>query len=153
MLRRASDGTNEVISQILWGSAVLGLCSLLHVALLVLAIRLLQHMAQWNRPANTTLRAGVLLGGALALIVFSHSAQVWIWAVSFVLIGALPDLAGAIYFALVTYTTLGYGDVTLAADVRIYAAMAAVSGLLSFGLSTAFVVSLFAKLLPADHAP
>ena len=51
---------------------------------------------------------------------------------------------------LVTYTTVGYGDVIVGPDYRLFAAMAAVTGLLNFGLSTAFLVGLFGRLLPDD---
>jgi hypothetical protein len=53
----------------------------------------------------------------------------------------------AIYFALSTYTTLGYGDVILGREHRTFAAMAAVTGLLNIGLSTAFLVGMFSKML------
>lgn len=76
-----------------------------------------------------------------------RSVQVWIWAIVFVMAGTLPDLAEAIYFSLVTYTTLGYGDVVVGSGVRIFGAMAAVTGLLNFGFSTAFLVGLFARLM------
>jgi len=62
----------------------------------------------------------------------------------------LPDFSDALYFLLITYTTVGYGDVTVGPDYTLYAAMAAVTGLLNFGLSTAFLVGLFTRLLPAE---
>ena len=78
--------------------------------------------------------------------------QIWIWATSLVALGALPDIGEAIYFALVTYTTLGYGDVTVGDAFRVFAAMASETGLLSFGLSTALLVKLVGKLLDDDSA-
>jgi hypothetical protein len=73
---------------------------------------------------------------------------VWLWAVSFIAFGAFSDPGIAVYFALVTYTTLGYGDIVLAENIRLYGAFASVTGLLGFGLSTAFLVAVFGKLLP-----
>ena len=67
---------------------------------------------------------------------------------SFIAFGAFGDPATAVYFSLVTYTTLGYGDIVLAENIRLYGALASVTGLLAFGLSTAFLVAVFAKLLP-----
>ena len=69
-----------------------------------------------------------------------HTIQVWLWAVAFVWGGALPTLSDAVYFSIVTYTTLGYGDITIGPESRIFGAMSAVTGLLNFGLSTAFLV-------------
>ena len=96
------------------------------------------------------IRSGILIAVTLAALVLAHTIQVWIWAISFVALSALPNLADAIYFSLVSYTTLGYGDITVSDGFRVFAAMTAVTGLLNFGLSTAFLVGLFARLLPSD---
>lgn len=65
---------------------------------------------------------------------------VWIWALAFHLLGLFTTLEGAVYFALVTFTTLGYGDVLLPMEWRILGGMAAANGLLNFGLLTALLV-------------
>lgn len=83
------------------------------------------------------------------LLLFSHTAQVYIWALIFWWSGALQGAEAPIYFALVTYTTLGYGDVTLGDNFRIMGAMASVCGVLMFGLTTAFLVGALARLLRA----
>lgn len=84
---------------------------------------------------------------AFVAIAFSHLIQVCIWAASFMVLTALPNLGDAVYFSIVTYTTVGYGDVTVARDFRNFAAMASVTGLLIFGLSTAFLVAMFTRML------
>lgn len=137
-----------MISQIIWGGLMLSLCTLIHISLLTTAIMLLRHLSSRVEHLMASVRIITILGGALLLIVLSHTLQVWIWALSFVLLGAIPEFSKAVYFSLVTYTTLGYGDVILSDNVRLYAAMAAVTGLLNFGLSTAFLVGVFSKLLP-----
>ena len=59
----------------------------------------------------------------------------------------LQDWNSAVYFSLVSYTSLGYGDVVLGPGARIFGAFSSVTGLLSFGLSTAFLVALMTRLL------
>ena len=135
-------------AQIFWGSMMLGLCSVLHFGFIIAVIKILMHLGKSFSDRNFAIRVGILLGSAFAAIVLSHTVQIWLWALSFIILGAIPDIDKSIYFALVTYTTLGYGDVTLGDDLRLYAAMAAVTGLLNFGLSTAFLVGVFGKLLP-----
>lgn len=141
----------SLIMQIVWGTVVLSVCSLIHLAVLAWAVGLLLRLSKYTKQHHISLRWGIMFGLAFGLVVFAHTIQVWIWAGSFVYMGMLPKLASAIYFALVTYTTVGYGDVTVGDGFRVYAAMAAVTGLLNFGLSTAFLVGLFAKLLPDDE--
>ena len=136
--------------QIILGSLMLGLCSAIHLGILICVIRLLQSFGKIFEVKSNGSRWSLMMVMAFAAIVLAHTIQIWLWAVSFMLLSALPNIADAIYFSLVTYTTLGYGDVTVDIGLRIYAAMAAVTGLLNFGLSTAFLVGLFARLLSSE---
>lgn len=135
-----------LFAQILLGSILLGACSLIHISLIAVAVRCLKYVGEGFRNGWAS-HWIVLASAGFATVVLAHTIQVWIWAFAFVFLGALPDISEAIYFSLVTYTTLGYGDVTLTQDFRIFAAMAAVTGLLNFGLSTAFLVALVTRLL------
>ncbi len=134
--------------QMVWGTVLLGICMFLHVAFLVIDIRLLKSLNRKLWASGPLFSTAVLLGVAIIIIVISHSVQVWLWALSFIAFGAFTDPGTSVYFALVTYTTLGYGDIVLAENIRLYAAFASVTGLLGFGLSTAFLVAVFSKLLP-----
>lgn len=133
--------------QILLGSGILGLCSAVDILVLILTVKALRRIGERFHRHSSETHWGSLMAVAFAAVVFAHTVQVWIWAVSFVLLGALPNFSDAIYFSIVTYTTLGYGDVTVAYDYRMFAAMAAMTGLLNFGLSTAFLVGLLTRLL------
>ena len=66
--------------------------------------------------------------------------DVWLWAFAFQYLGVFPDLEHAVYFALVSFTTLGYGDLLLPTEWRILGGMAAANGLLNIGLMTAFMI-------------
>ena len=68
------------------------------------------------------------------------TAAVWIWATAFYWMGLFPSLEQALYFALTSFTSLGYGDVLLPKDWQLLGGMAAANGLLNFGLLTAFFV-------------
>ena len=139
----------DVFTQLLFGSFCLGLSSIIHIAVLLAAISVLR-LIHYHVGENQFLKPALLLATALAAVVFGHTVQVWLWAAAFMINGALPTLADAIYFSLVTYTTVGYVDVTVGPETRIFGAMAAVTGVLNFGLSTAFLVRLIAKRWPND---
>jgi len=53
-----------------------------------------------------------------------------------VLLGALQTYNDAFYFLPVTFATLGYGDIVLAPDYRIFGALGATCGSLMLGWST-----------------
>lgn len=140
----------SIFTQIFLGSVVLGVCSLIHILILVWSTSLIKILHPRLTHYSPRIRLSLLLGKAFGFVVMSHSIQVWIWALSFMAFSAIPALGNAVYFSLVTYTALGYGDITLDEGFRIYAAMGAVTGLLNFGLSTAFLVGLFGRLLPRE---
>lgn len=82
------------------------------------------------------------------LLLGLHIVEVTIWAV--VYLAALPasdmwTLEKALYFSLVTFTTLGYGDITLSADWRVLSGIEALNGILLVGWSTAMLFTVLQK--------
>ncbi len=134
--------------QLIWGTIVLSACAILHVALLSGMIGILERLGAWARKHSRMLRTAVVTGAAFGMIVFSHTVQVWLWAHVLVWMGAFEYLTDSLYFSLVTYTTVGYGDLVLPVEFRIFGAFGGVTGILCFGISTAFLVSLISRLLP-----
>lgn len=134
--------------QMIWGTVMLATCLLLHVGFLIADIKLLKWLNGKLWASGPLFSTIVLLGAAVCIIVLSHTVQVWLWAITFIAFGAFNEPATAVYFALVTYTTLGYGDIVLAENIRLYGALASATGFLGFGLSIAFLVAVFSKLLP-----
>jgi hypothetical protein len=92
-------------------------------------------MREPHRPKLVALMVGVSLW-VLGVI----TAGIWIWAGAFYALGIFQTLEEAVYFAMVTFTTLGFGDVLLPMEWRLLAGMAAANGLLNFGLLTALLV-------------
>jgi hypothetical protein len=90
-----------------------------------------------HRFANT----GLIIISVLYILLV-QTLLVWLWALVFVLIGAFSDVEPALYFSLVTFTTVGYGDVTLSPDWRLLSGLTAANGFISFGWSTAYMVEL-----------
>lgn len=89
-------------------------------------------------PHRPKLIAVIMLASLWVLAMVTM--DVWLWAVIFEVLGVFPDLEHSVYFALVSFTTLGYGDLLLPQDWRILGGLAAANGLLNIGLMTAFLV-------------
>ncbi|MEZ5885806.1 MAG: potassium channel family protein [Paracoccaceae bacterium] len=62
---------------------------------------------------------------------------VWLWALTFYALELFPGLEPCVYFALVSFTTLGYGDVLLPHEWRLLGGMTAANGFLNFGILVA----------------
>ena len=80
------------------------------------------------------------LGIAGLWILLVLTSSVWGWAALYVALGLFDSLEPALYFSIVSFTTVGYGDVVLEPGWRLLAGMTATHGLLTFGLFTAFLV-------------
>ena len=132
--------------QIILGSTLLVICLLIHLGVQVWVARKLRYYKdKFYRPSGRTVF--LTCSAVVIVLLFSHTVQLYIWALSLWLLGALPGNEEPIYFSLVTYTTVGYGDVTLGPSFRIFGAMASVTGILAFGLTTAFLVGLFPNVI------
>lgn len=68
------------------------------------------------------------------------TASVWIWALALHFLHIFVTFEASVYFSLVVFTTLGYGDVLLPVEWRLLGGLAASNGLLMFGLLTAMLV-------------
>jgi len=67
-----------------------------------------------------------------------------IWGFTYYLLPGITefeDLEKAIYFSLVTFTTLGYGEITISSDNRILSGIEAMNGVLLLGWTTAMMFS------------
>ena len=139
------------LTQIFWGSAVLALCCLIHVTAIALGVGLLARTAKIIDSKYRKTKVAILLTEATGVLVAAHTVQVWLWALMLFLFGVLANFYDAVYFSLVTYTTVGYGDIVLPEGFRIFGAFAGVAGLLVFGLSTAFLGALLVRVLSESH--
>jgi hypothetical protein len=80
-----------------------------------------------------------------------HTLEIWAYAALYLLLQATPTFEGALYFSTVTYATIGYGDLTLGQQWRILGAIEGANGVILLGWSTAFFVSVVARLGALEH--
>lgn len=139
-----------MIWQLFLGSLVLFVCSFLGLAVLLFTISRLRSLHARHDESGFKLHMVVIPSLIFITIIGVHTLQVWVWAVSLYIFGALPTMIDSVYFAVSTYTTVGYGDIILSPDMRLFGSMASVNGMVSFGISTAFLVSIMSKIFP-DH--
>ncbi|MEM8654170.1 MAG: potassium channel family protein [Pseudomonadota bacterium] len=140
-------------AQITLGSALITLCALIHIAVIAVLVPMLTRAAQRLHPYQPRWRTLMLVSLGVVLLLGAHTIQVWSWALAFYAMGAFDDFPTSFYFATATYTTLGYGDLILSDGLRIFGTFAAITGLLTFGLSTALLMGMITRLLPSLNRP
>jgi hypothetical protein len=81
----------------------------------------------------------------LLWIMLAHLIEISVWAGVFIWFDALKTAEEAIYFSLVCFTTLGFGELVLAQDWRLLSAFCGANGFLLFSLSAAFLFEYLAR--------
>ncbi|MCF6224103.1 MAG: potassium channel family protein [Flavobacteriaceae bacterium] len=87
--------------------------------------------------------AKLLISTAFFLLLL-HFIQSGVWAFTYYILPNITEFETfekAMYFSLVTFTTLGYGDITISSTNRMLAGFEAINGILLIGWSTAFMFS------------
>ena len=78
-------------------------------------------------------------------LILIHLLEIGIWALFFLWQECLPDAEASFYFSGVTYATLGYGDLLLPNEWRMFGPLEALTGTLMCGLSIAFFFAVLSR--------
>lgn len=112
----------------------------------------------WLRARGHRFRAhesAIGQGAVIVLVVLglmaTHTVEIWLYAAVYRMLGALPDFETALYFSTTSFTTLGYGDIVLAEGWRLLGSIEGANGLLLFGWSTAFLLSVVSRMRGVEH--
>lgn len=87
-------------------------------------------------------RALVGITSTVVVLISLHAVQIAVWAFAYRQLlpdGELPSFEAALYFSFVTFTTLGYGDITLSEGWRLLSGIQALNGILLVGWTTAYL--------------
>lgn len=131
-----------MIKALFVGSVVIVITMLAAAWLFEIAGRALRRVDVLLRRKSRAVQTLAVLVIALFWILLVLTLSIWSWAGVYLYIGLFDQLETALYFALVSFTTVGYGDVVIGQNWRLLAGMTATNGLLVFGLFTAFLVEI-----------
>lgn len=114
---------------------------LIHALALVAIIYFIRRQLRLRRTGIRFWQDVTIVSAATLLAGLAHLAEIFLWAVVFVLCGEFSQLAPAVYNSAMLYTTLGYGDVTMSSSWKMLGPFEAADGMLMFGVSIAIVIS------------
>jgi len=109
------------------------------------------HDGHWRRG-----RTAWSLASTGVMLMALHLLEALAWATAFFLLPGETNLKSfeeAVYFSIVTFTTLGYGDITLVPQWRLLSGIEAVNGILLAGWSTALLFSVVQRSWRMGHPP
>lgn len=138
-----------MIGQLAISTAMVLLTVAIHGAGLLVLSRMLRIEQREERAEHISAVSpkGIAFTFAVVLGLFAiHGIEIWLYAALYLAAGALPDLQTSVYFSTITYGTVGYDDAGLSRAWQLVAAIEGVNGVLLLGWSTAFFVSLIARM-------
>ena len=91
-------------------------------------------------------RQSLLLLGVVFGLFAAHTVEIWSYALLYRAMGEFATFEEALYFSASTFTTVGFGDVVIEGHWRLVAAIESANGFLLIGWSTAFLISVTARM-------
>ena len=134
-----------MLRQLLIGSVVIAITIAIQAELYNFLTLRFERLVNWTRRRLKRFANTGLIIASVLFVLFVHSVNIWIWALVFLGVGAFEAMEPALYFSLVSFTTVGFGDITLNPDWRLLSGLTAANGFLTFGWSTAYLIALARK--------
>jgi voltage-gated potassium channel Kch len=120
------------------------------VALLTLLSLLRRHSGRFRAHESVAGHGALIMIVIFGLFVI-HTVEIWLYAFAYSLLGAVLDFETSLYFSTVTFASLGYGDIVLSRDWRLFGAIETANGVILFAWSTAFLLSVMSRLKALEH--
>ena len=139
-----------MLAQFFIGAVLIGLTVVIHALVLDWLIKFLDRKGIAIFHTFRLFWKAAVLTIAVMGVFCAHMIQIWIWAVFYVAVGALPAFEEALYFSTSTFTTVGFGDLVLDEKWRLVSSFQSANGFILFGWSTAFIFEVMSKLYRDD---
>ena len=139
-----------MLLQLSLGTAMILVTLLVQVGFIATTISVLTKSSMWISEKNSSPRFITILCGLIVWLVIGLTVCCWSWAILMLSLDIFNTLESALYFSIVTFTTLGYGDITLDQNWRLLGSLCSVNGLIIVGLNTAFLVEALSRIRQAQ---
>ena len=123
------------------GTLVITTTVLIHTVGLIFLSWAMVLVIEWSRLHRHVFGQTIALVTAVLGLFFIHTIEVWVWALLYLSLGIVPTFEAALYFSTVTFSTVGYGDITPPLGWRLLCALEGVNGFLLIGWSVAYLVA------------
>jgi hypothetical protein len=145
-----------LIEKLLIALAVMFLCTFIHAVFMIVGYEFVDHRRAKMSPVRQVFRRTFLIWLFIMWMFLGICVEASVWALMYLYnpaITMLPDAQSAFYFSMVTYTSLGYGDIVLIGDWRILSAFQAANGVIIFGWTTALIFYFIQRIYNTDAGP
>ncbi len=135
--------------QLLLGTAMIAITVVLHIGGILGTVAWLRRHPKVRAGRHCYVWAIRMFVASVLGVFVLHTVEIWLWAGLYMMLGEFDDIGRALYFSTVTFTTLGYGDITLGPRWQVLSGLEAANGIILFGVSTAFIFAVLKYLFEA----
>ena len=140
-----------MIIQFLIGIGMTVLTIIIGALVIVLGAEELQKRQDWLRHGHALQKHVITLALMATWLVVGVIVVMILWALALYGLGIFLEFEPALYFSMISFTTLGFGDVILPVEWRLLSGFIATDGFILFGLNTAFLFEALRRL--REEAP
>jgi voltage-gated potassium channel Kch len=136
------------------GTLFISVTVLIHTVGLVALTGFISRLIRWFRLHRHDFGKIVAMVATVLGIFLLHSVEIWVWAAVFLATGEIASFQDALYFSTVTFSTLGYGDITLSRQWRLLGSLEGINGFILIGWSIAYLVAASTRhgpFRPGEH--
>jgi hypothetical protein len=134
-----------MIRQLLLGGVISLVNIAIHATAMTIVVSTARRALEWRKRYSQLWLAATMVA-TVGVLLATHLVEVLVWSLTYDLLDVTPPGTDILYFALVNYTTLGYGDI-VPVQWRLLGPMTAMNGILLFGWSTAVIFEVLREAL------
>lgn len=124
---------------IVTAAVIISVCLVVHVAGILLMAEWLLSKREYLEQRATKRHFAALIFMLFSGVMFLHLVQTGLWAAFYYVQNLFGDFETSLYFSMVSFATIGYGDVLLPSRWRLLGVVEGFSGVILCGISTAFI--------------
>ena len=127
-----------MLLNIIIAACMLVATTVIHAGGMLLAMQMIKAE---GAPSTKRLVRVYRVSSIVFLMFLASLMETLVWAIAYLALNAIDGLEKALYFSMVTFTTLGYGEIVLDEQWRLLASFEAANGIVMFGWTTAIVIA------------
>lgn len=140
-----------ILLELLVATAMVLVMVALHGAGLLMLGRLLEIRDSRSSQVKLnplSVEGALIAGGVTIGLIVLHGVEIWLYAMLYIWIDAIPELRDAVYFSTITYASIGFSDYEISDAWKLLGAIEGVNGALLLGWSVAFFVTVMTRFMP-----
>jgi hypothetical protein len=134
-----------------WSIPLILLTVMIHaLGLLLVELYVVQKLEAALFQFKFRIRFPIIISTVVLFVTMLHGAEALVWAGVYRTLGALPDETSAMLYSLSAITSYGHAGLYLLPRWQLMGALEALNGVMLFGLTTAFLLTVVQRASPPN---